>query len=255
MLYAVDIGNSTVSIGIFDDDRVLHSFGFPTSKGMTVHELEEIVTVTLSERRVSMEEVSGSIVASVVPELDRVFREVLREAFDYEPVFVDYKMDLGITVNLASPEDIGIDRLVNACAANKVYDEEVIIVDFGTAITFDHLTAEGKFSGGVIAPGAKTALDALISRASRIGDVEPEKPERVIGKDTKEAVRSGIFYGYLGLVCKIINKIKQEIGKDVKVIATGGAYPLFEGELDLVDVYDEHLTLKGLINSYRLNVK
>lgn len=253
MLYAADIGNSSVSVGVVEAGTVLHFFRFPTTKGMSESELNEIVSRTLGERGVSAGEVGSAVVCSVVPELDPLFYSVLKRAFSVDALFVDCRMDLGIKASLARPDETGIDRLVNATAAHSVCDSDVIVIDFGTAITFDHVTSAGEFTGGVIAPGAGISLNALIGHASRIGGIEMLPPEQVIGTDTASAVRSGIFHGFTGLVENIVAKMKEEISCEAKVIATGGAFTPFKDALDIIDSYDEHLTIKGLMKIFALN--
>ncbi len=247
MLLAVDIGNSSIYMGIVKDAEIIADFRFDTNKSLdTDGYRNKISQVLCCKKGVDCGDISDVIISSVVPELDQAFERLTKKMFGVTPTFVNARTDYGLTLRVNNRAAVGSDRLVNACAARQITDGDVIIVDFGTATTFDYVTKSGEFLGGVIAPGVNISAEALYKNSSKLPLIELTPPEKVIGQDTVSAMQSGIYNGYIGLVENIIFKMKEEVGSDAMVLATGGTYCLFDGNLKIIDRYDKQLTLKGL---------
>jgi type III pantothenate kinase len=253
MLLAMDIGNSSILTGIFKGDKIAASFRVLTDKRLKSAEYEKIISKQFTDKKIKADDINAVIVSSVVPEIDAIFKKLLVKFFKVTPVFVDSNLNLGIKIKVKSPEQIGADRLANACAAHHSVKGNIIVIDFGTATTFDYITKKGEFIGGVIAPGVDVSFKALCKKASKLKPVELIPPKKVIGKDTASAMQSGVYNGYIGLVEKIVSKMKKEINEKAKVLATGGASSFFKNGLNIIDVYDEHLILRGLNRIYDLN--
>ncbi|GJL84869.1 MAG: type III pantothenate kinase [Micavibrio sp.] len=235
MLLAVDIGNTNTVLALFEGERLVRSWRMQTGAG---------------SYDVTEENISDVIVSSVVPDEDKKLQEFCRENFSVEPIFVDAS-HTGLEVDLDRPEEIGADRLVNAVAVVCNYSAPAIVVDFGTATTFDVIDADGHYKGGVIAPGVNLSVSALERAAAKLPKVDIKKPLQVIGKNTEEAIQSGIYWGYVGLIEGLITKITEEIGVKPFVLATGGLAPLFAPAIELIEKVDEELTLRGLLRIYQ----
>ena len=248
MLLCIDIGNSTTSFGVVTDGAISSLFKIPTQREPCAPDIAGIVKAKLAEHSIGGSSVKRCIISSVVPELDSLFRELIINTFKVPVLFVDSTIKLSIDIKVKEPANIGADRLANAIGAYSLVQENLIVIDIGTAATFDHITKDGIFLGGVIAPGPMTALSALYNSASKLNTVEITPQEKVIGDDTASAMQSGIWFGYIGLIDNIVNEMKREISEDVKVILTGGAAAIFKDRLDIIDIYDEHLIFKGLYN-------
>lgn len=239
MLLAVDIGNTATKLAIFQDGKIKNRSIIPTLKGKTPEELYE----TLTQENLLFSDV---IICSVVPEVDPTFRALFTNFFGKEPIFIDHKIVLDISINYNPPESLGADRLVNAVAASRIYGTPCIICDFGTATTIDVLSSKNEFLGGVIIPGISTLSDALSIKTSKLPKVEIKKPPKLLGNTTIECIQAGIFFGYVGLIEKILVNIKSELEEPPKVIATGGWARLISEELNIFDEHNENLTLEGL---------
>ncbi len=251
MLLAVDIGNSTVFAGIISGGRVIADFRFPTNKAHKAKEHEAVIDKMLVCKGVNKSGIKDVIIVSVVPELDAAYKKLMTRMFDAHPFFAGLQSIPDIKVMVRSPREVGADRLVNACAAHHTIKGGVIVIDFGTAITFDYINKAGEFLGGVIAPGINICVEALYRNTSKLPVIELRAPEKVIGQDTSLAMQSGIFNGFAGLVTHIVSRMKDEIGEDVKVIATGGALPALRDDLkNVIDTCDYSLILKGLNEVY-----
>jgi type III pantothenate kinase len=194
----------------------------------------------------SPESISGIVVSSVVPPLDSTLREVCEKYFRTTPVFVEPGVKTGMPVQYDNPVEVGADRVVNGVAAFEKYGGPCVIVDFGTATTFDAISSRGEYMGGVIAPGIGISAEALFSQTARLPRVDIRKPEKVIGTTTVGSMQAGLFYGYLGLVDGLLERLVAELGKDTKVVATGGLAGLFHGHSRFIQEVDELLTLEGL---------
>ena len=245
MLLAIDLGNSNTVFGVYDGDRLIKHWRLSTQTDRTVDEYGILLRNLFSLDAIDVRDIHDVIIASVVPPLDGVLEEMAISYFSVQPTFADYE-NAGIPVLYEDPAEVGADRIVNAIAAIAKYGKPVIIVDFGTATTFDGVTVGGEYLGGIIAPGVVISLRALYEHAARLPRIEIQKPEQVIGRSTKSSMQSGIFYGYVSLVDGIIERMKRELGRDCRVVATGGQASLIDQDARSIDAVDANLTLRGL---------
>lgn len=253
MLLTIDIGNTNIVLGVFDRGKLLKSFRLSTKEFRTSDEYGIIFLDLFRNASINIQGFSGAIISCVVPPLLEPLIDTVLRYFYIEPLVVDSNTDTGVPILCDSPKEVGADRIVNAVGGYEKYREALIIVDFGTATTFDYITANGEYVGGVIAPGAAIALEALFQKTSKLPRVEIIRPARVVGKDTISSMQSGIFYGYLSLIDGIIGRMKEEVKGDPKVIATGGLAPLFKGESLYIQEIEPDLTLEGLRIIYERN--
>ena len=246
MLLAVDVGNTNTVLGLYDGDRLAHDFRIETAKGRTTDEYLVVISGLLTIAGVSRSDVTASILASVVPSLNDVWVECVDRAFDHEMLVVGPGIKTGMPILYENPREVGADRIVNAVAAFERVKDACIVVDFGTATTFDCISAKGEYLGGSIAPGMEIRANALFSRAAKLPRAEISRPPRAIGRNTIHSMQSGIVYGYVGLVDGLVARLKQEMGCECRVIGTGGLARLMEPESTTIDEVDEFLTLDGL---------
>lgn len=246
MLLAADIGNTNTVLGLYQGDELRASWRLTTNRAQTADEFQFLLTGLIEARGLAPEAVRGIIVASVVPTLDGMVREALRRQFGLEPLFVGPGLKTGMPIHYEPPADVGADRIVNAVAGFAAHGGPLVIVDFGTATTFDVVSAVGEYNGGLICPGLAISAEALFARTSRLQRVEIKPPARLIGNTTVGSIQSGLFYGYLSLVDGLIERLRGELGPDTKVIATGGLAPLIAKESRFISHVDERLTLEGL---------
>ena len=251
-LLVVDLGNTNIVLGVYRDDELVSSWRLATARERTADEYG-ILARQLVDDAVADAEFDGAIVASVVPPLNGAMTFMVQKYFGIEPLFVEPGVKTGIAIHVDNPLEVGADRIVNCAAAHDAYGGPTVIVDFGTATTFDVVTANAEFVGGVIAPGLNISAEALFARAARLPRVDIRRPDHVIGTNTVVNMQSGIYFGYLGLVDGILARIKREV-KDLKrVVATGGLATTFAEESEHIDTVDTELTLKGLKIIYDRN--
>jgi type III pantothenate kinase len=260
MLLALDIGNTNIVVGVFEDDRLLHSWRLSTQRQRTADEMGIWVVQLFQHRRLDPERVDGVVMASVVPTLTRPTVEMAVRYFGRAPLVVDGSADTGMPNLYGSPSEVGADRIVNGVAAVERYGRAadgtpraLIVVDFGTATTFDAISPRGEYLGGVICPGVNISADALFQRAARLPRVDVTKPEAVIGRTTVGSMQSGLFYGYVGLVEGLVQRMRAELGGPVACIATGGLAEMIAPETPAIDVVDRDLTLHGLRMIWKRN--
>jgi type III pantothenate kinase len=246
MLLAIDVGNTNTVFALFEGESLLKSWRMQTVRARTPDEYAAFLGNMCALEGVKLSAIASVLVSSVVPETKFALNRFCEKYLKVAPRFIS-KDDVGIEIDLRRPEEVGADRLVNALAVVYEYQAPAIVIDFGTATTFDVVDAKGRYAGGVIAPGIDLSLNALHSAASKLPKISVAKPERAIGKSTVEAMQSGIFWGYAGLIEGIVDRLKVELGGDVLVLATGGLAPLFAGECKFISRVDEQLTLKGLL--------
>ena len=250
MLLALDVGNSNLVLGLYRGAQLEASWRLTTNRNQTVDEFNLLLGGLLATRGIAPaeapREVTAAIVASVVPPLDAMLREALRRLFQVEALFVGPGLKTGMPIHYDSPADVGADRIVNAVAGFAAHGGPLIIVDFGTATTFDVVSAQGEYRGGIICPGIAISAEALFSRTARLQRVEIRPPDKLIGTTTVGSIQSGLFYGYLSLVDGLIERLRAELGAETKVIATGGLAPLLARQSRFISECDELLTLKGL---------
>ncbi len=240
MLLAIDIGNTNVKFASFDGEKLVSKFSIPTIKNQSVEEIYSIIKTRLNN------EISAVIISTVVTELEVPFRSLFEKYFDLSPIFVDNKFDFGFSINYFPPESLGSDRLLNAFAAAEKYGKPCIVCSFGTATTIDVVSSKNEFLGGIIAPGMKTLADSLFEKTSKLPRVEIEKPEKVIQNSSVASIQSGIFFGYIGLVEGIINRMFEELKEKPQIIATGGFSALISENSEFIEITDENLLLEGL---------
>ncbi|HWW61767.1 MAG TPA: type III pantothenate kinase [Thermoanaerobaculia bacterium] len=249
-LLVVDVGNTNIVLGIYRTDNLANSWRLATARDRTADEYGIVAQQLVGE---TVDVVDGAIVASVVPPLNGVVAAMIQKYFDVEPLFVEPGVKTGIAIHVDNPLEVGADRIVNCAAAHHEHGGPTVIVDFGTATTFDVVTADAKYIGGVIAPGLNISAEALFARAARLPRVDIKKPEHVIGTNTVVNMQSGIYYGYLGLVDGILARLASEVPDLKRVVATGGLATLFAEDSEHIDEVDPELTLKGLKLIYERN--
>lgn len=246
MLLAVDVGNTHTVLGLFDEARLDAHWRIPTRRDATTDELGALVRALFAGSAIEPARVTAMIVAAVVPGLDRVVTAVGERTFGVAPLLVGPGVKTGMPILYENPHEVGADRIVNAVAALARRGAPVIVVDFGTATTFDVIGAGGEYLGGVIAPGLGVSAEALFQRAARLHRVDVRRPPRVVGRNTEHSIQSGLYHGYAGLVEGLVRRIQDELGTQAPVIATGGLAGELEAELELIDEVVPQLTLEGL---------
>ncbi|MGE3622874.1 MAG: type III pantothenate kinase, partial [Bdellovibrionales bacterium] len=250
----IDAGNTNIVFALFDGDRMKASWRRATHARHTADEHASFLAPLLEDAGIKRGAVKAAIMASVVPEANFPLTRLCRDYFNCEPLVVgDPALDIGIRILLDRPEEIGADRIVNAVGGAAAFKPPLLIVDFGTATTFDVVDGDGNYCGGAIAPGINLSLEALHMAAAKLPRIGIAPTQRVIGKNTNEAIRSGVYWGYAGLIEGLIARIKKEFGRDMTVVATGGLSRLFAGAVEGIGHFDADLTLRGLYSIYERN--
>ncbi len=253
MLLAIDIGNTSIVIGLFKGENLSFSWRLSSRPERTFDEYGALILGLLAVNGLKSEDIDGVIFSSVVPPLTPVFEEMAKRYFNRRPIVVSSELDTGIKILYKKPEEVGADRIVNAAAAYHIYGGPVIIVDFGTATTFCYVTSKGEYFGGVISPGLEISADALFERAAKLPRVSLSRPSKIIGDDTVTAMQAGLVIGHAGLVDRIVEEIKRDIGEELYVIATGGLAGLIAPESRAIKEVRPSLTLEGLRIIYSRN--
>jgi type III pantothenate kinase len=256
MLLVLDVGNTNTVLGVFEakpDAQGTGNYGkliahwrVSTTKTQTVDEYGVLFRNLFAMNGLEVSSVQGTVISSVVPPLDSTLREVCERYFQIKPLFIEPGVKTGMPVHYDNPAEVGADRIVNSVAAFEKYGGPCIIVDFGTATTFDAVSAKGEYLGGIITPGIGISADALFQRTARLPRVDIRKPPRVLATNTVNSLQSGLYYGYLGLIDGILERLIAELGGDVKVVATGGLASLMGGGSKYIREVDDLLTLEGL---------
>jgi len=253
MLLAIEQGNTTTLFAVHDGEHWIAQWRTATEASRTADEYAVWLTQLLAMRSIALSSLDGCIISSVVPQSIFNLRNLARRYLSVEPLVIGDNAKLGIAVRIDKPSEAGADRLVNAIGAHLVYPGDLIVIDSGTATTFDIVAADGAFEGGAIAPGINLSLQALHEAAAMLPRIAIQRPDRVIGKDTVSNMQSGVFWGYVGLIEGMVARIKAEWGQPMTVVGTGGVASLFEGATDSIDRFDPDLTIRGLLEIWRRN--
>lgn len=247
MLLAIDIGNTEIVFAIFDNNKIIGNWRLSTSATSTVDEYAASLGFLFKTKDIELNSIKNVIISSVVPKVLFVIRLFCKEYFECTPMIVGEKnLKIGIDLCIENKEEIGADRIVNSVAVFNKYKEDSIVIDFGTATTFDIISSKGRYMGGIISPGVNLSLDALRHSATKLPGIGIQRPEKVIGVSTVKAMQSGIYWGYISLIEGLVNRIREEYNSPLKTIATGGLAYLFYDYSNLIECLDNDLTIYGL---------
>ncbi|RRD95927.1 type III pantothenate kinase [Clostridiales bacterium COT073_COT-073] len=254
MLLVIDVGNTNITVAVYQNKENKGSFRLRTKTERTSDEYGVILVNLLKEREVEKSMIEDVIISSVVPNLMYSLRNAIYKYFGVNPMIVEPGLKTGISIHTDNPKEVGADRIVDAVAAYNEYGGPVLIIDFGTATTYDLISEKGVFEAGITSPGIRISADALWTQAAKLPEIQIEKPKSILAKNTITSMQAGLVYGYIGQVEYIIEKVKEETGiKDLKVVATGGLGRIIAGETDKIDIYDPDLSFKGLYYIYEKN--
>ncbi len=248
MLFVIDVGNTNIVLGFYEKDKLVASYRMATDKNKSSDEIGLFFSHILNNAGISAEDITDVMISSVVPPMMHALVNASRKYLDKVPIIIQPAgQTLGLNILTDNPNELGADRLVNAYAAHKIYNSAAIIIDFGTATTFCAVSAAGDYLGGIIYPGLKISMDALVEKTAKLPRVEIIRPRTVIGKNTVHSMQSGIVYGYAGMVDSIVRRMKEELNDEqVRVVATGGLAKLIAGVSDEITDINSNLTLEGL---------
>lgn len=254
MLLAIDIGNTNIAVGVFEGERLRATWRLGTDVHKLADEYAALLYNLLTLKKLDFSGINQAIISSSVPPLVTTFDQLCRRYFDVSPMVVGSGIKTGVRIAIDNPREVGPDRVVNVAAAHLMYEGPLIVIDLGTATTFDAVSEEGDYLGGAIAPGIGIAAEALFERAARLPRVELVRPKKAIGRNSVSAMQSGIILGYIGLIEGIVARMRKELGGTAKVIATGGLVEIITEDTDVIDAYEPDLTLLGLRIIHELNM-
>jgi type III pantothenate kinase len=254
MLLAVDIGNTETTIGVYEGEQIAQTWRIATQGDRTADELALVIMSLLRLGRVPRDaDISGVAVSSVVPNATHAMREMVPQYFEFEPVIVEPGIKTGMPILIDNPKEVGADRICNAVGAFELYGGPAVVIDLGTATTFDAVSGQGEYMGGAISPGLAISANALVSRTAQLRRVEFSTPSRLIGKSTAEAIQSGVVWGYACLIEGMLERFRKELGGDTKSVLTGGLAEVMAPNLTGIDVIEPWLVLEGLRIIYERN--
>jgi len=253
MLLAVDVGNTGIMLGVFEDKELRATWQIATSISRRPDEYAVLLLNLLRFQDIDVSDIKAVSLCSVVPPLIATFEELFQKYFRISPLVIEAGIKTGMRIRMENPKEVGADRIVDAVAAYQLYGGPLIIADLGTATTFDTVSGEGDYLGGAIAPGLAIAAEALFTRAAKLPRVKLVRPKQAIGTDTVSAIQSGLVFGYVALIEGMVARIQKELGEKAKVVATGGYAELIARETSAIDIVDTTLTLTGLRLIYLMN--
>ena len=256
MLLTVDVGNTNITLGLFKEDKVYATFRITTQVVRTSDEFGSLIAEMIARKGININSIKDVIISSVVPKVMYSLNSGIIRYFGIKPIIVGVGTKTGIKINRTDPREVGSDRIVDAVAAYELYGGPCIVIDFGTATTYDLVSGDGTLEAAVTAPGIKICAKALWNETAKLPEIEIKKPASILAKDTITSMQAGIVYGYIGQSEYIIDKMKRESGLDnIKVIATGGMGRIIYENTDKIDIYDNQLTLQGMKIIYEKNKK
>ncbi|MEM1148067.1 MAG: type III pantothenate kinase [Pseudomonadota bacterium] len=256
MLLVIDVGNTNTVFALHSGEDWVSSWRSSTDSSRTADDYAVWLGTLMRMERLELAHIDGCIISSVVPQAKFNFRNLSRRYFNAEPMFIgEAETALGVPIRIRHPEQVGADRLVAAIGAHQLYQGPKLVIDSGTATTFDVVGPDGGFEGGIISPGINLSMRALHDAAAQLPRIAIQRPDRVIGHDTVSAMQSGVFWGYVDLIDGLVDRVKKEYASPLTVIATGGVASLFEGASETIDHFDQRLMEYGLLEVYRRNTK
>lgn len=254
MLLAIDVGNTNTVFGVHDGDKWIVQWRSATDARKTADDHAAWLWRLADMHGMDLGEINGCVISTVVPQAVFNFRNLARRYLNVEPMFIgDPSLKSGVEIRIHRPEQVGADRIVSALGAHVTYPGNLIVIDSGTATTFDIVAEDGGFEGGIISPGINLSVSALHDAAAQLPRIAIQRPAQVIGQDTISAMQSGVFWGYIDLIDGLVRRIKAEYGKPLQVVATGGVASLFEGASETIDHYDPDILITGLLEIYKRN--
>ena len=253
MLLAIDIGNTTIAVGVFKGKKLLKDWRIKTDKEKTGDEYGIVLLSLFQRQGIKSDRFEAAIISSVVPPLTPIFQDLGLDLFGLEAFVVGPGLKTGMPILYENPFEVGADRVVAALAAYEKYGGPCVVVDFGTATTFDAISAKGEYLGGAIAPGIQISAEALYLKTAKLPRIEIRKPRRAIGRTTVSSMQSGLYFGYIGLVSNIITQVRKELGKEARVLSTGGFGGQLTPEVPAIEANEPHLVLDGLRILYERN--
>ncbi|ANE45974.1 transcriptional regulator [Paenibacillus swuensis] len=256
MILVIDVGNTNIVLGVYQDKELLHHWRLSTNRSTTVDEYGMAIYGLFQHAKIRFSDVEGIMISSVVPPLMHTLENLCEKYIGKTPLIVGPGIKTGLNIRYENPREVGADRIVNAVAAIELYGPlPLIVVDFGTATTFDYIDEQGNYLGGAIAPGIGISTEALYQRAAKLPRIELTKPKSVVGRNSIASMQAGIIYGYAGQVDGIVDRIREEFSQEARVIATGGLAELISGESRTIELTNPLLTLQGLQMIYERNIQ
>ncbi|MDO4926449.1 MAG: type III pantothenate kinase [Turicibacter sp.] len=253
MLVVIDVGNTNITLGVYDRDELIANFRLTTKLQRTSDEFGIALFSFFQTKNINPQAVEDVLISSVVPKIMHSLTNAIRKYFNIEPMIVGPGIKTGISIKTENPREVGADRIVDIAAAYHIYGGPALVIDFGTATTYDYVNEFGEFEFGVTSPGIEISAQALWTQAAKLPEIEIKKPATIMCRNTITSMQGGLVYGYIGQTEYIIQKVKEAVGKEIKVVATGGLGRIIYNETDMIDVYDPDLAFKGMKVIYQKN--